>query len=73
MTEFVHPALLYAGPTEYLTGTIPFIQAGLDAGEVPPAAPHPGAAAAPRAESALPHHARQPAAPVRYAPGHRGE
>jgi anti-sigma regulatory factor (Ser/Thr protein kinase) len=39
---FVHPALLYSGPDEYLAGTVPFVRAGLDAGEpvaiaVPPA------------------------------------
>jgi anti-sigma regulatory factor (Ser/Thr protein kinase) len=33
MSSFVHPALLYAGPTEYLAGTIPFIQGGLAGGE----------------------------------------
>ncbi len=33
MTEFIHPALLYAGRSEYLAGTIPFIRAGLAAGE----------------------------------------
>lgn len=31
--EFVHPALFYRGITEYLEGTIPFIRAGLAAGE----------------------------------------
>jgi anti-sigma regulatory factor (Ser/Thr protein kinase) len=30
---FVHPALFYAGPDEYLAGTMPFIEAGLAAGE----------------------------------------
>lgn len=30
---FVHPALLYRGEQEYLAGTVPFIRAGLDAGE----------------------------------------
>ena len=30
---FVHPALFYAGPDEYLAGTVPFIEAGLAAGE----------------------------------------
>jgi anti-sigma regulatory factor (Ser/Thr protein kinase) len=39
---FVHPALFYRGPDEYLAGTVPFVRAGLDAGEpvaiaVPPA------------------------------------
>jgi anti-sigma regulatory factor (Ser/Thr protein kinase) len=29
---FLHPALLYANPTEYLAGTIPFIHTGLAAG-----------------------------------------
>jgi anti-sigma regulatory factor (Ser/Thr protein kinase) len=29
---FVHPALLYGNPTEYLAGTIPFIRSGLAAG-----------------------------------------
>src|SRR5690349_24315373 len=29
---FVHPALFYRGDQEYLAGTIPFIRAGLDAG-----------------------------------------
>jgi len=33
VTEFEHPALLYAGPSEYLAVTIPFVQAGLAAGE----------------------------------------
>lgn len=33
MSTFVHPALLYADPVEYLAGTIPFIQGGLDGGE----------------------------------------
>ncbi|MFI6763159.1 anti-sigma factor RsbA family regulatory protein [Micromonospora sp. NPDC050417] len=31
--EFVHPALFYANRHEYLAGTIPFIRAGLAAGE----------------------------------------
>ncbi|MEV3925114.1 sensor histidine kinase [Actinomadura coerulea] len=30
---FVHPALFYRGDEEYLAGTVPFIRAGLDAGE----------------------------------------
>jgi anti-sigma regulatory factor (Ser/Thr protein kinase) len=30
---FTHPALLYADPDEYLAGTVPFIRAGLAAGE----------------------------------------
>jgi len=30
---FVHPALLYRGAGDYLAGTVPFIQAGLAAGE----------------------------------------
>lgn len=30
---FVHPALFYANRHEYLAGTVPFIQAGLSAGE----------------------------------------
>jgi anti-sigma regulatory factor (Ser/Thr protein kinase) len=30
---FVHPALFYADPAEYLAGTVPFIQAGLAADE----------------------------------------
>ncbi|HWO84150.1 MAG TPA: sensor histidine kinase [Solirubrobacterales bacterium] len=30
---FQHEALLYDGPTEYLAGTVPFIQAGLDSGQ----------------------------------------
>jgi anti-sigma regulatory factor (Ser/Thr protein kinase) len=30
---FVHPALLYADPDEYVAGTVPFIDAGLSAGE----------------------------------------
>jgi anti-sigma regulatory factor (Ser/Thr protein kinase) len=30
---FVHPALFYADPDEYLAGTVPFIEAGLAAGE----------------------------------------
>jgi anti-sigma regulatory factor (Ser/Thr protein kinase) len=33
MSPFRHPALLYASPTEYLAGTIPFIQGGLAGGE----------------------------------------
>ncbi|WP_030559080.1 anti-sigma factor RsbA family regulatory protein [Streptomyces aureocirculatus] len=36
MTEtepFVHPALFYRGEQEYLAGTVPFVRAGLDAGE----------------------------------------
>ncbi len=32
-TAFVHPALFYCGPADYLSGTVPFIHAGLDAGE----------------------------------------
>lgn len=32
-TGFVHPALFYAGPADYLAGTVPFVQAGLEAGE----------------------------------------
>ncbi|MCO1594537.1 sensor histidine kinase [Micromonospora sp. RHAY321] len=32
-TGFVHPALFYADHEEYLAGTVPFIQAGLDADE----------------------------------------
>ncbi|HET9118426.1 MAG TPA: sensor histidine kinase, partial [Pseudonocardiaceae bacterium] len=31
--EFMHPALLYRGTTEYLAGTVPFIREGLAAGE----------------------------------------
>jgi anti-sigma regulatory factor (Ser/Thr protein kinase) len=31
--SFVHPALFYADTDEYLAGTVPFIQAGLAAGE----------------------------------------
>ncbi|RKR92526.1 anti-sigma regulatory factor (Ser/Thr protein kinase) [Micromonospora pisi] len=31
--EFVHPALFYANRHEYLAGTIPFVRAGLAAGE----------------------------------------
>jgi anti-sigma regulatory factor (Ser/Thr protein kinase) len=31
--SFVHPALLYRGMDEYLSGTLPFIRSGLDAGE----------------------------------------
>jgi anti-sigma regulatory factor (Ser/Thr protein kinase) len=39
---FVHPALLYSGAAEYLAATVPFVRAGLTAGEpvavaVPPA------------------------------------
>lgn len=30
---FVHPALFYAGPSDYLAGTVPFVRAGLEAGE----------------------------------------
>ncbi|TDD85741.1 sensor histidine kinase [Actinomadura darangshiensis] len=30
---FVHPALFYHGDEEYLAGTVPFVRAGLDAGE----------------------------------------
>jgi anti-sigma regulatory factor (Ser/Thr protein kinase) len=30
---FVHPALFYRGDEEYLAGTVPFVRAGLDAGE----------------------------------------
>ncbi|MFK4067091.1 anti-sigma factor RsbA family regulatory protein [Streptomyces sp. NPDC029674] len=30
---FVHPALFYRGPEEYLAGTVPFVLDGLDAGE----------------------------------------
>ncbi|GAA2298781.1 sensor histidine kinase [Actinomadura luteofluorescens] len=30
---FVHPALFYRGDAEYLAGTVPFVRAGLDAGE----------------------------------------
>ncbi|KZB79226.1 sensor histidine kinase [Amycolatopsis regifaucium] len=30
---FVHPALFYAGPDDYLAGTVPFIRQGLLAGE----------------------------------------
>ncbi|MEU5577501.1 sensor histidine kinase [Streptomyces huasconensis] len=36
MTEtepFVHPALFYRGEEEYVAGTVPFLQEGLDAGE----------------------------------------
>jgi anti-sigma regulatory factor (Ser/Thr protein kinase) len=33
MDPFVHPALFYRGEQEYLAGTVPFIRAGLDAGE----------------------------------------
>jgi anti-sigma regulatory factor (Ser/Thr protein kinase) len=39
---FVHPALFYLGDEEYLAGTVPFIRAGLDAGE-PVAVAVPGA------------------------------
>ncbi|MGC4958138.1 anti-sigma factor RsbA family regulatory protein [Actinomadura citrea] len=39
---FVHPALFYRGDEEYLAGTVPFIRAGLDAGE-PVAVAVPGA------------------------------
>ena len=31
--QFVHPALLYRDDEEYLDGTVPFIRAGLAAGE----------------------------------------
>jgi anti-sigma regulatory factor (Ser/Thr protein kinase) len=31
--EFVHPALLYSGPADYLAGTVPFLLDGLAAGE----------------------------------------
>ena len=31
--EFAHPAFLYRGTAEYLTGTVPFIREGLAAGE----------------------------------------
>lgn len=30
---FGHPALFYRGPAEYLAGTVPFVQGGLEAGE----------------------------------------
>ncbi|MFJ9733487.1 anti-sigma factor RsbA family regulatory protein [Streptomyces sp. NPDC101169] len=30
---FVHPALFYEGPDQYVAGTVPFLQEGLDAGE----------------------------------------
>ncbi|RSN26154.1 anti-sigma regulatory factor [Amycolatopsis sp. WAC 01416] len=30
---FVHPALFYQGPDDYLAGTVPFIQQGLESGE----------------------------------------
>lgn len=30
---FVHPALFYAGTADYLAGTVPFVRAGLEAGE----------------------------------------
>ncbi|HEX5404480.1 MAG TPA: anti-sigma factor RsbA family regulatory protein [Pseudonocardiaceae bacterium] len=33
VTPFVHAALLYRGDTEYLTGIVPFVTAGLAAGE----------------------------------------
>lgn len=40
-STFDHPALLYGDPAEYLAGTLPFIQAGLAAGEpVMVAVPH---------------------------------
>lgn len=32
-TGFVPPALFYSGPADYLAGTVPFIHAGLEAGE----------------------------------------
>jgi anti-sigma regulatory factor (Ser/Thr protein kinase) len=39
---FAHPALFYHGDEEYLAGTVPFVRAGLDAGE-PVAVAVPGA------------------------------
>ena len=30
---FVHPALFYSGTAEYLAGCVPFVRAGLTAGE----------------------------------------
>jgi anti-sigma regulatory factor (Ser/Thr protein kinase) len=39
---FVHPALFYRGEAEYLAGTVPFVQAGLAAGD-PVAVAVPGA------------------------------
>jgi len=33
MSTFVHPALFYADADEYLAGTVPFVRAGLAAGE----------------------------------------
>lgn len=32
-TGFVHPALFYAGPADYVAGTVSFVHAGLEAGE----------------------------------------
>lgn len=31
--DFTHPALLYHGDSEYLAGTVPYLRAGLDAGD----------------------------------------